>query len=439
MKQLITFSLPFMLSNFLQQAYTLADMIIVGRFVGSAGLAATSNAGDAIVLFFFVCMGFASSGQIIISQHIGSGNRERISSAIGTLFTFILILGAASTVLALVFGDYLLRFIRIPEESMAYAHSYAMVCFCGNIPVFAYNAIAAVLRGMGDSRHPTIFVAISAILNILLDLLFVGPLNMGCFGAALATVLAQTIAFLVSLIFVYRNRDVFGFDFKLKSFRIDRNEFSTLIGLGFPIALQNVAIVVSMMFVNAHINAYGLIPAAVTAVGNKFTLVATICTGALNVAGSSIIAQNFAAGKLQRVSLTLLDSLLIGLGFCLLLAGLVALFPEQTFALFDSNPEVIAMGRTYVPIAVINFIGFATRSTALAFINGIGYSRLGFVGGILDGIILRIGLALLFGDILGMEVFGYWLGSSLAGHAFTVIGVVYYASGRWKTRKPIST
>ena len=437
-KQLIGFSLPFMFSNMLQQAYTVADMIIVGRFVGSAGLAAASNAGESAMLYLFICMGFASSGQIIISQHIGGGTRERLGSAIGTLFTFIFLLGVGCTIVSLLACDTVLRLVRIPEASMAYAHDYAMVAYCGSIPVFMYNAISAVLRGMGDSRHPTIFVATASVLNVALDLLFVGPLGLACFGAALATVLAQTVAFLLSLVFVYKNRERFCFDFRLKSFAIDRHEFSTLMGLGFPIALQNVAVVISMMFVNSFINAYGVVAAAVTAVGNKLTVLATICTGALNTAGSSIVAQNFAGGKFSRVSRTLLDILIIGLAFCCLLSLLVCLFPERTFALFDGNPEVIAMSGTYMPIAVISLIGFATRSTAMALINGIGYSRLSFVGGVLDGIVFRIGLAVLFGMGLGMGVFGYWMGSAVAGHVFTVIGGAYFASGRWKKRKPIT-
>ena len=160
LRQLVLFSLPFMLSNFLQQAYTLADMVIVGQFVGSPGLAAASNASDIIFMFFFICLGFTTSGQIIVSQHIGANRRERLSTSIGTLFSFTLLLG--------------------------------------NIPVFGYNAVCAVLRGMGDSRHPTIFVAIASALNIVLDLIFVGPLKMACFGAALATVIAQTISCVIS-------------------------------------------------------------------------------------------------------------------------------------------------------------------------------------------------------------------------------------------------
>ena len=127
--------------------------------------------------------------------------------------------------------------------------------------------------------------------------------------------------------------------------------------------------------------------------------------------------------------------MIINTGFCALLAVIFALFPEQVFGLFDRDPEVLAMSHDYVPICAVNMVGFATRTTALAFINGIGNSRLSFIAGFIDGIVARIGLSLLFGIYLGMGVQGFWLGSSLAGTVIGVIGAIYYFSGKWKTRK----
>ena len=437
LKQLIVFSLPFMLSNLLQQVYTLADMVIVGRFIGSVGLTAASNGGEIIALFLFTAMGFTSAGQIIVSQHIGAGSRDRLSAVIGTMFCFIGMIGALFTVVPPLMANHILRWVNVPEEAFSRARDYVVVCCAGNIPVFGYNAIAAVLRGMGDSKHPTMFVVIASVLNIFLDLLFVGPLGMDCFGAALATVLSQCVAFLVSLIFVYRNREAFGFDFRPKSFRMDKRELSNLLKLGFPIALQSCAVSISMLYVNSMINVYGVVTAAVTAVGNKLTIVATIACGALNTAGSTIVGQNFAAGKFRRVGQTSLNIFRIGAVFCAILSLLVVLFPEQIFGLFDRNPEVLAMCHQYVPIAVINLFGFSVRSASFAFINGIGFPALSFIGGILDGLVARIGLCILFGRVMGMGVFGVWLGMALAGYVFLFVGGGYYLTGKWKSRKPI--
>jgi len=435
LKQLVKFSFPFVLANLLQQAYNMADMVIVGQFVGSAGLSAASAGGELASMFLFFAVGFSSAGQIIISQHIGAGERDRIKNTIGTMTTFNLGIAVVLTVISLLACDWLIRAINVPAEALSYAHDYCIIYYMGMIPVFGYNVVSSILRGMGDSRHPFIFVAIAAVLNIILDLIFVGPLQMACFGAALATVLSQTVSFVISTVFLYRHRADIGFDFRLRSFRPDPKELSGIIKLGMPLSIQSVAVSISMLVIARYINAYGVVASAATAVGNKLTMVATIITGATMTAGNSVIAQNFAARKFRRVSDMVGNILIINFAFCALLALIFALFPEKVFSLFDRDPEVLAMARPYVPICALNMLGFATRATAMAFINGIGFSRLSFIGGFIDGIIARIGLSLLFGISLSMGVRGFWLGSSLAGLVIGVIGAIYYFFGNWRNRE----
>jgi len=435
LKRLLKFSFPFILANLLQQIYNMADMVIVGQFVGSAGLSAASAGGDIAIFFLFVAMGFSSAGQIVISQHIGAGNREQLSRTIGTLFTFQFLMAAAFTVISLLICDWAIATINVPPEAVDYARDYAMTYFCGMIPVFGYNVVSAILRGMGDSTRPFIFVAIAAVLNIALDLLFVGPLGMACFGAALATVISQTISFLVAMIYLYYRREAFGFDFRWKSFRMDRRELRAIVELGLPLSVQNAAIAISMLILNAFINVYGVVASAATAVGNKVVLLATICTSAMMLAGNSIVAQNFAAKKYRRVSETLLWILIVCMAFCAILAALMLAIPETIFSFFDHNPEVLALSREFAPIAVVSFFGFATRSTGFALINGIGFSKFAFIGGILDGMIGRVGFSLLLGITFGMGVRGFWLGSALAGNIIGVMVFIYYLTGKWKNRK----
>ncbi len=434
-RQLISFSTPFIISNLLQQAYNLADMAIVGRFIGSAGLAAASAGSEIAMFYLFLCMGFSAAGQIIIAQNVGLGNHRGVSRTIGTLFTWQFIVSVVLTIISICICSPFLRAVNVPDEAFEYARVYTLVLLIGMIPVFGYNTIGSILRGMGDSKHPMLFIALSASLNVVLDLLFVGPLNMSCFGAALATVLSQTIAFIVSLVFLYRNKDAFGFDFKLRSFAIDKAILRSILSLGLPLTLQNAAISLSMLYVNSYINAMGVVSAAATAVGNKVVLIATICTQALCTAGSSIVPQSSAAGKHKRVTQTTLYILLISVIYCGVMSLLLILFPEQIFGVFDKNPEVLALSHVYAPIGVLSFFGFATRAPAMSFINGIGFSRLSLVAGVLDGIVARISLSLFFGITLGMGISGFWLGSAVAGYVFFVIGIIYYAMGTWRKRK----
>lgn len=434
-RQLVVFSLPFVVSNLLQQAYNLADMAIVGRFIGSSGLAAASAGGEIAMFYLFLCMGFSAAGQIIIAQNVGVDNKKGITRTIGTLFTMQFILGVILTLVSFIFCDGFLRLINVPDEAFEYAREYSIVLFAGMIPVFGYNTVGAILRGMGDSKHPMMFIALSASLNVVLDLIFVVPLKMGCFGAALATSLSQTIAFIVSMVFLYRHKEAFGFDFKLKSFAPDKSVLRSIFSLGLPLTIQNASVSISLLYVNSYINAMGVVAAAATAVGNKVTMLATICTQALCTAGSSIVAQNFAAGKHKRVSLTLVYITVIGVIYCGIMSLLLILFPEQVFGIFDKNPEVLALSHLYAPIGIINFFGFASRSPAISFITGIGNSRLALITGVADGIIARIGLSLLFGISFGMGISGFWLGSAIAGYVFLFVGGIYYLMGTWRKQK----
>ncbi len=434
MKQLLSFSLPFVLANLLQQAYNMADMVIVGRLVGTVGLSAASSGGELAMMFLFFALGFSGAGQIVISQHVGAGERERVSRSVGTLVTVNFFMAAAFTVISLIACDWMISAIRVPPEAVGYAHDYCFVYFLGMIPVFGYNVVSSVLRGMGDSRHPFVFIAIAAVTNVILDLLFVGPLHMECLGAALATVLSQTMSFVIATVFLYRHRAEFSFDFKLKSFRPDPKELRAMLKLGLPLSIMNAAVSISMLFIARFVNSFGVVASAASAVGNKLTMVATICTTAMMTAGNSLVAQNFAARKFERVSIMVGCILLINVTFCAVLALIFALFPEQVFSLFNKDPDVLAMSHLYVPICALNMLGFSTRAAASAFINGIGNARLSFFAGIVDGILARIGLSVLFGRVLGMGVRGYWLGSALAGLVIGITGFFYYFFGKWRER-----
>ena len=173
-KTMILFALPMLFAGLIQMLYNTADMIIIGRFVGTSGQAAVSVGGDVMNFLAFAAMGFANAGQVIISQYLGAGMRDRAGKVIGTLFSFLLTLAVILGALTIIFREPVLRWVNAPAgETWSYAMSYVVVCMSGMLFIYGYNVVSAILRGMGDSKHPLIFVAIAAGLNILLDLLFV--------------------------------------------------------------------------------------------------------------------------------------------------------------------------------------------------------------------------------------------------------------------------
>lgn len=436
-KQLIKFAWPFVISNFLQTVYNLVDMLIVGRYVGTAGLSAVAMGGEVLILFTFVCMGFVSAGQILISQFVGRKDYESVKRTIGQTFTLMAILAVAMTAVSLPLSKPILRLLNIPDEAWQGAVDYTTVCLSGMVFIFGYNCVGSIMRGMGDSKRPLMFIAISATLNIFLDLLFVKGMYMGAGGAALATVISQAVSFIIAMIYLVINKEAFGFDFKLRSFAIDKDIFKRQVRLGIPMVLQFSAITVSMLFVNSYINEYGVVAMAVTAVGNKLGNIANIVTQSLNAAGSGMIGQNLGAGRHDRVSKVVMLVTVMGFIFAAFLSLLMILFPEQIFAIFDDNEAVLAMAHSYVWVAVINFFGYATRSPAMALINGMGFASLAFFAGIMDGVVVRIGLAVLLGLVFNMGIYGFWYGMVIAGHVFGVVGAIYFFSGKWKKHKLI--
>ena len=434
--KLIRFSLPFVLANCLQFLYNVVDMIIVGQFVGSTGLSAVSIGADFMHFLTFIAVGFAQAGQIIIAQHIGKGDRE-LSRIIGNLFTFILGLSLIVTAISVIFPTQFARLMNTPEESFSETVAYCTACGAGMFFVYGYNTVSNIMQGMGDSKHPLVFVAIAAGINLALDLLFVGILGLRSLGAALATVIGQAFSFVVSMIYLYHRREAFGFDFKFKSCVLKKSIVRDILKLGIPITLQNTAISVSVMYVTACINVYGVIYSAVNGVATKISQLCNIITASLRAAGSTMTGQNFGAGKNDRVSSVFWYVLLLDMGFALFLTILLLLFPEQIFRLFDDDPVVLAVAMEAVPVIIVNFFGAASRTPTSALINGIGFAGMNFVMGIMDGVVVRIGLAVLMGQILGMGVHGYWYGSAIAGYMFFVVVFPYFLSGRWKRRKTL--
>ena len=178
-RQLITFATPLFLSSLLQTVYSMVDMIVVGQFVGSIGLSAVSVGSEILNVLMFVAMGFSNAGQIIISQFIGAERRDDVRRLIGTLFSFLLLCAVALTVVCLIIRAQLLAWVNVPAEALEQASAYVTTCICGLVFVYGYNLVSAILRGMGDSRHPFLFVAIASVINLALDLLFIAVFHWG--------------------------------------------------------------------------------------------------------------------------------------------------------------------------------------------------------------------------------------------------------------------
>ena len=432
---LLRFAFPLFVSNALQAVYNVVDMVVVGNYIGKAGMSAVSIGGDLLHLLTFVAMGFCSAGQVIIARAVGERRPEDIKKTIGTMFTFLLSASAAIAVICYLLRASLLSWLNTPVAARDYAMDYLVTCVCGLVFIYGYNIVSAILRGMGDSKRPFLFIAVAAILNMILDVLFVKYCHMEVFGAALATVIGQGVSFLASLVYLYRRRESFGFDFRPASFRIDGPTFRRLLALGIPMAIQSAAINLSKILLMSWINLFDVTYSALAGIFNKLNTMCGVISQSFTTAGSTMVGQNLGARKYKRVNETLLTILLVGMGFAALFTAVMLLWPEGVYGMFTPDPDVLTVAAVLTLPVILNFFGAGTRSVAFSLINGSGRAKLNLAVAIIDGMISRIGLAALFGFALHWDCFGFWMGDALAGFMPLLIGGVFYLSGRWRSRE----
>ena len=434
-KKLLYFAFPFMLSNLLQTVYNLVDMSVVGHFMGSAGLSAVSVGGRLVELLTFLCTGFCTGGQILLSQQVGAKQKEGIQRTIGTLFTFTILSAVVLGTLSIVFHRGLLTLLNTPAAAFDQAAAYMVICNSGCIFIFGYNALCAILRGLGDSKRPLMFVAIASVVNLVLDLIFVAGFQMGAAGAAIATVISQGISFVSALVYLIIKREAFGFTFSRRTLKMHGDTLKTLTKLGVPLAFQMAAISISMLFVNSFINSYGEAASAVYGAGTKIQGIPSIITHGMSMANASMVGQNMAAGKPERVRQSvrtcfILNACVYGVFIVVCLA-----VPTVVFSLFTTEADVMALAPAYLRISCIGFAASILNSSFNSVINGIGFTSLSMAIGLLDGVVARISFSLLFGIALGMGLNGFFLGHSLAIWITALLSLFYYLSGHWEHRK----
>ena len=434
-KMLLAFTVPFMASNALQVLYSTIDMIIVGTYVGTAGLSAVSQSSQILNFATMVTLGFASAGQVLISQALGAGKRKEMSRIIGTLFSVILLLGLVLTAVVLLGQGWIMNVMNIPAESYEYSSDYLTICGAGLVFTAGYNMVSAILRGMGDSKRPLLFIGIASAVNLVLDLLFTGLFRWEVAGAAWATIIGQAVSFLFSLYYLYKRRESFGFDFDKESFKIDKHYTKMIASLGTPMAIQSGCINISMLFVNAMVNNVGVVASATFGVGMRIDDIINKISQGIQFAALPMISQNIAAEKPKRAVQTVYWSWIFSgiLTVVSIIAYIVC--GKQMFMLFSDDPLVHEMSGTFIKAILWMFPALAVMRGSGAFIQGIGNAKLSLVLALLDGVVLRIGLSWLFGILLNWGFFGFVLGYALAPYGNGIPGMIYFLSGAWKKRR----
>lgn len=435
---LLRFALPFLLASILNNLYSTVDMIVIGRFAGNLGTAAVTSGGKLLNVFTMVSMGLSAAGQLYIAQSVGAGRRKDTNVAIGTLFSVLLAAAVILSAGTCLLSDRIMVWMNTPQELYPSAIAYLRIASVGLPLIYGYEVISAILRGMGDSKTPLVFIAIATAVNLILDIVFVACLGMGAAGTALATVIGQGVSLAVSLCFLYRHRDRFGFDFQPESFRPDGRILKILLRLGVPMALSNGLIMVSQIVMISFVNRYGIVQISAYGIGEKVLTLANVFISSVTSCSGAMIAQNIGAGKHERVRSLVRSTLGIGLLLSTGMAALCLPFPGAVFGIFTKDTEVLLYADTFIKMSVCLFYLSAVQGAYQGVLSGTGNVKLLLLASFIDGVVLRIGLGVLFGTCFGMEVSGIFLGTILARFGPITVSAAYYYSGRWKTYQKIT-
>lgn len=443
MASLLTFALPIVFTDIIQQLYSMVDLMVIGQFVGNVGTVAVNTGGEIADFLMPVATAFAAAGQIYIAQLAGAKKFEEQKSAIGTFVTLMLGASLVFMVLTLVAVNPILQMLNCPEEAMGEARSYMIITALGLPFIYGYNAVCGVLRGMGESKRPLIFIIIAAIVNIFLDVLLVAVFHLDAAGTAIATVFSQAASFTASFVYMYRHKETFSFELKLSYFRCDKHHAEVLLKLGLPQALRSVLVRASMLWVNSNINACGAVASGTNGIGNKLQKFLEIFGSSMSQASAAMIGQNLGAKKPERARKAVLCALVCSLTFGVVISAVILLFPSQTFGIFTTDEAVKALGVYYIYMLVVHILVSAVTSSFQSMVIGSGNATLNFVIGILDGVVCKVGLSLVIVHVIFQvtpetdwmkTALGYFWGTGLSRVLPAVVCMVYFFSGKWKKR-----
>ena len=431
--KLIAFAIPIMGMSLLQAVYNIVDMIIVGQFVGSSGMSAVNIGGQVTHLVLCLCSGLSNGGSAYIGQLFGAGKIKDAKSVIGTLLSFLCTAALLFTAAVLFARHPLLRWLNTPAESYADTLSYLFICISGTLFIYVYNALSAALRGIGESMHPLIYVIITTVENIILDLLFVAVFDWGAAGAAAATVISQFTSMCLVIYYTKRHTDLF--DFKPGSFRVYGAELRQLLKIGLPQAIQYTCTTISFLFIAALINSYGVSASAAAGAANKIWTFGTLPGSACMSAIVTMTAQNHPTGNFRRIMKGMFSGMAVSLSIAAVFFLLCQLAPRFMYSLFTSDESVSAVGIPYLRIYSISFFVETVMFCIYGVLTGSGYTTATMAGSIISAFGVRYMLALVLSRHTALGFNGIALAYSAAPFVGIFIGLYMFTSGRWKTSR----
>ncbi len=425
-KQILIFSIPLFIGNLVQQFYNLVDTIVVGKFVSDEALAATGACGSVGFLFFSLSSGLSVGIGVIASHDYGAKNEKKLRQTIANSFYVLISAALVVTLLGVVLARPLMELLHTPAHVIEDSVLYLRITCLGIIFIALYNGVSSILRAIGDSKMPLVFLIISSLLNIAFDLIFVLVFHMGVFGVGLATVIAQAISAAVSLIYAF----IYVPYFKLTReemrphFGIIANSFS----LGIPVALQSSMIAISLMALQDVVNKFDstAIMDAFT-ISGKVDILASILYNTMGVAFTTFAGQNLGALKFDRIRRGFKIGMLINTCYTALIVPLILIFSRQIVSIFTSNPDIIEVCRGALNVATWFYFALGSIHIPRGVLNGCGDAKFALINGLTE-VVCRILFANLLVNIPLIGVWGIWWAGGLTWTFTAAVCIFRYLS-----------
>jgi len=431
--QILNFAAPMILGQLFQQVYVIIDSIIVGNYLGPDALAAVGTSIPIIFLLISLAVGITNGATILIAQYFGFKDYNKISSAIDTINVFLLIASILISTVGIIFCHDIFLLINLPESIMPLAEKYMTIYFYGLYGMFGFYGIAAILRGAGDSKTPLYFQIFASVLNIVLDIVFVVYLKKGVEGVAYSTIIAQGITFIISVVYLHINNPLIKF--KILNLKFDSSVFYQSIRIGIPSGLQQAFVSLGMMAIFRIVNGFGPGVIAAYSIVSRIEMFASMPTMNLSIALSTFIGQNIGAKKMERVKTAFNSTVKISALISVVISMIVIVFANQIMRIFVNDPDVISTGVIYLYTTAPFYLLFGVLFASNGALRGAGDTVIPMFITLFALWGIRIPLAYIFSDLWGVNAI--WWGIPTGWAIGMILSLLYYYTGRWKTKVAI--
>lgn len=427
---LLAFSVPFLFSSLLQTLYGTVDTLTVGHFSSTASLAAVSTGAQVLSLMTFLAYGLSNGATVLLGQAIGAQDHKKAAKIVGNTVIDFAVVSVVLMLFLVVLYPNLLTMLNVPEAAVEEARRYCLICAFGIPLIVGYNTVGALLRAIGDSKSPLLFVGVACVINIIGDLLLTGVFKLGAAGVAIATVVAQGSSFFFSLLFIMKRG--MGFEFTRRDIRFDKFTTQQIFRIGVPMGLQSILINLSFLFITAIINSMGLTASASMGIGDKIVGFAFLPQNAISGALAVMVAQNIGARKPDRAITALKVGSLVCFMIEVLFLAFCQIWPHVLPSLFTEDGEVIRLTGLYMKAYSIDAALTAVTFCMGGFLNGCGKTTFNMVQNLISTFLGRVPATFLLSRIPDTNLFLIGLAAP-ASTLMTIMMVgIYIGGGHWK-------